>query len=260
MKFSISNIAWEAKDDETVYAYLKRKNFAGLEIAPTRLYIDPYNNRETAQIWATEIHNKYGLEISSMQSIWYGKQERIAASETDKNILMDYTKQAILFAEALKCRNLVFGCPKNRIVNNEKDNNIIADFLDNVGKYAYEHHTCFSLEPNPTIYGTNFLNTTSQAIELCKRLNNKGIRINYDFGTVIQNNEKINECLDNLDLINHIHISEPYLEKIKVRPEHKELIKGLQTAGFKGFISIEMKKQDHIEDVLQTIDYIGDLL
>ena len=257
MKFSISNIAWDKENDEQVYAYLREHAFQGLEIAPTRLWSEPYSKIETAKVWASELQTKYGLSVSSMQSIWYGKQEKICSSEEDRKILLDYTNQAILFAETIGCKNLVFGCPKNRLVNDAKDYDIIAEFLDMVGKYAFEHHTCFSLEPNPTIYGTNFLNTTKQAVELCRRLNNQGIRINYDFGTVIENKEDIRECLDNLDLVNHVHISEPYLVKINQRKEHKELIKGLSAANYQGFVSIEMKKQDDIEDVFETIDYVG---
>ena len=260
MKFSISNIAWDAKDDEAIYSYLKQKSFKGVEIAPTRLWSEPYSRTETAKVWAEEIQKKYGLSISSMQSIWYGKQEKICFSAEDRDVLLDYTKQAILFAEAIGCKNLVFGCPKNRIVENEKDYEVIAYFLDEVGKYAYEHHASFSLEPNPAIYGTNFLNTTAQAVELCRKLNNKGILINYDFGTVIENKESIKECLDNLDIINHVHISEPYLVKINHHIEHNNLLKGLSDADYQGFVSIEMKKQDNVSDVFETIDYIGDLL
>ena len=260
MKFSISNIAWDAKDDEVIYDYLSHRNFAGLEIAPTRLWNAPYENSERAKKWAEELYNRYKLEISSMQSIWYGRTEAICNSEEEKNALLDYTFKAILFAEKIKCKNLVFGCPKNRCIQSDKDVTIIADFLAEVGQYANKHNTCFSIEPNPTIYGTNFVNTTRQAINLCRQINNPGIRVNYDFGTVIENNEDIKECLDNIDIVNHIHISEPYLVKINKRDAHMDLIKELEVLDYKGFVSIEMKKQDTIQDVCEIIDYLGSML
>ena len=37
MKLAISNIAWNAKDDTTVYAMMRKYGYTGLEIAPTRI-------------------------------------------------------------------------------------------------------------------------------------------------------------------------------------------------------------------------------
>ena len=250
MNFSISNIAWEEKDDKAVYQFLSKTSFRGLEIAPTRLWASPYEKRLLAKSWAKKIYSEYNLIVSSIQSIWYGRQERICDSNIARNDLLNYTKQAILFAEAIGCKNLVFGCPKNRNINTKEDYKIVADFLDEIGTFAYNHNTVFSIEPNPSI------NTTMQAVELCRKLNNKGVRINYDFGTAIANEEKINDCLDNLDVINHIHISEPYLEKINSRTEHKFLLTALVSAQYNGFVSIEMKKQNSIRDVFEVVDYI----
>lgn len=38
MKLSISNIGWDAEQDEAVYRLMGAYGFSGLEIAPTRIF------------------------------------------------------------------------------------------------------------------------------------------------------------------------------------------------------------------------------
>ena len=117
MKLSVSNIAWEAKDDKYIYQKMKDLGFSGLEIAPTRIISEsPYDHIVEAQTFAESIKTDYGFSISSMQSIWYGIQDKIFGTEEERARLTAYTKKAIDFAEAIGCRNLVFGCPRNRTI------------------------------------------------------------------------------------------------------------------------------------------------
>ncbi len=166
MKFSISNIAWSADHDAEMYQYLKDVGFQGLEIAPTRIFPEkPYEHISEAKDWAVALKSNYGLEIPSMQSIWYGHQEKIFGSKEERNILIDYTKKAIDFAEAIECHNLVFGNPRNRDTEDVDGNYPAAiEFFREIGDYALEHNTIIAIEANPVIYNTHFLNTTEQAV------------------------------------------------------------------------------------------------
>lgn len=258
MKLSISNIAWPKEYDEEMYKYISNSGFCGLEIAPTRLIEDsPYFNIEEAKKIVENIYNKYKLNISSMQSIWFGRQERIFNSELERNILIEYTKKAIDFASAINCKNLVFGCPKNRNANNlETDYKIALDFFRKIGEYARNKGVVLAIEPNPTIYNTNFINKTEEAIKLVKDIDSEGIKINLDLGTIIQNNEDISILKDNINLINHIHLSEPNLEYIKERNLHVELIKLLKNLDYGKYMSIEMKNQNNIRKVKEIINYV----
>lgn len=116
-----------------------------------------------------------------------------------------------------------------------------------------------AIEANPVIYGTNFINDTLSAYKLVKDICNSSIKINYDLGTVIENNENINDIEKYFDKINHIHISEPYLGLIKKRDIHVKLFDILQSNDYKGFISIEMKKQENISDIENILQYISEL-
>ena len=251
MKRSISNIGWEPALDTTVYEIMQKYGFSGLEIAPT-VWIpeQPYEaeNREKAKQIAAELAKNYGFIISSMQSIWFGRTEKLFGEEKEREALMQYTKQAIDFASAVKCNNLVFGCPRNRNILSEWNLSeqqvaeIAIPFFRELGSYAVEKGTVLSMEANPTIYNTNYVNTTEQALELVHRVDSKGFLLNLDFGTMICNEEQISILEGETAYINHVHISEPGLKPVEKREMHQELAKLLRRENYDKYISIEVGK------------------
>lgn len=260
IKLSISNIAWPAEKDQQVYCYMQKAGFQGLEIAPTRLFPEqPYEKKEEAKAFARDLKKQYGLSVCSMQSIWYGHSEKLFGTDEERQILLDYTKKAIDFAEAVGAGNLVFGCPRNRVISEGDDRGRAVDFFRILGDYAYEHGTVLAMEANPTIYGTNFINKTKEAIELMKEVGSKGFKLNFDFGTLLYNEEDMDEVLQDIALMNHVHISEPNLKLIEHREAHKTFIKELWAGGYEGFVSIEMGRREGLDEVFRTIDYVAAL-
>ncbi|AHF08064.1 sugar phosphate isomerase/epimerase family protein [Desulfitobacterium metallireducens] len=260
MNIAISNIAWLAEHDNQMYSYLQNAGFIGLEIAPTRIFPQlPYEKIIYAKKFANQLKADYGLSIPSMQSIWFGKSERIFGSTEERNILIDYTKKAIDFAEEIGCNNLVFGCPKNRIYETDNDINIATSFFRELGEYAKTHHTIFSMEPNPVLYGTNFINSTQEAFDFVKVVKCDGFKVNVDSGTILYNEESLHSVEDNIQLVNHIHISEPNLEVIKKRELHTQLAEILRKKDYQGFVSIEMRTQNNLDTILNVMQYIKEV-
>lgn len=258
MKLSISNIAWTGKDDEYFYEKLKILGYKGLEIAPTRIFPEnPYEHILEAGNFAHELYIKYSLEITSMQSIWFGRNEEIFDTDASRELLINYTKKAIDFASAMNCRNLVFGCPRNRNIKSPDQMPIAFDFFKRLGDYAFSKNTVMAFEPNPVIYNTNFINYTSEAFDLVKKVDCPGFLVNIDLGTIIHNQEKISD-IDFLK-VNHIHISEPGMLKPEKRELHVELFKTLNESSYNKFVSIEMKTQENLQDVEDTLLYVKEL-
>ncbi len=256
MKLAFSNIAWDINEDGRVLEYLSKKGFAGLEIAPTKLFgEDPYSCAEQAVEYSKKILNKYGISICSMQSLWYGQTGNIFASSKERQKLKGYTHRAVDFASAVGCRNMVFGNPKARNKNGSTDDLAVAEFFRDISDYAYQKGTCMSLEPNPTIYKTDFINTTAEAFEYCKMLEDGHLKVNVDLGTVIQNDEDLSLVMANINLVRHIHISEPYLKKIEKRQLHRQLA----SFDYDGFVSVEMAEPESIDDVFEVADYISEV-
>ena len=260
MRLSISNIAWESAQDSQIYRLMKQYGYSGLEIAPTKIFPEnPYENLAAAEDWKWQMQEQYGLTISSMQSIWYGREEKMFGSDKERAVLRDYTKKAIDFAAAIGCNNLVFGCPRNRVLPEGVDKDIAISFFEELGSYACKKGTVIGLEANPPIYNTNYINDTESALGLIQQVNSKGFLLNLDIGTMIQNEEDIRELAGQVKQINHVHISEPGLKIIKQRRIHQELAELLITESYAKFISVEMGKQEDIGSIENTMKYIREV-
>ena len=260
MKLSISNIAWATEFDSTVYDMMREMDYVGLEIAPTKIFPDsPYDKNDEAKKWAEELKSNYGFFVPSMQSIWYGRKELLFGSDEERDILLNYTKKAIVFAETIGCGNLVFGCPRNRVLPEDKDAKTAVSFFRELGEYAAVHNTVIGMEANPPIYNTNYINDTMSAFELIKEVDSTGFLLNLDIGTMIENNESISLLKNNVKYINHVHISEPNLARINKRDIHKELAKLLCDSDYIGFVSIEVGRQDDIKELAYMMDYVREI-
>lgn len=257
MKLSVSNIGWGEEDDKRVYELMHQYGYTGLEIAPTRIFPEnPYEDLVKAGKWIDGLKSSQGFVVPSMQSIWYGRTERIFGTDEERNLLTLYTKKAIDFAETIGCANLVFGCPRNRSLPEGGDTEAAIRFFKELGDYAYEHHTVIAMEANPPIYNTNFINTTEDAISLIERVDSKGFLLNLDIGTMIENDESTDVLEGRINLINHIHVSEPGLKQIQERTLHQELAKMLRKNQYERFISIEAGRQDEVGILAEMMKYV----
>lgn len=257
MKMSVSNIAWAAEFDEKVYGLMRKFGFAGLEIAPTRIFPElPYDQLSAASAWKKRLNEKFGFAVPSMQSIWYGRTEKLFGTEAERQALIDYTKRAVDFAEVIGCGNLVFGCPRNRYLPEGADESIAVDFFREIGDYADAHHTVIAMEANPPIYNTNYINTTASAIDLIEKVGSEGFRLNLDLGTMIRNRETLAVLYGKEHLIHHVHISEPGLKPVEKRDLHPELFNFLLQAGYQGYVSIEMERTDDLSLLSGIMEYV----
>lgn len=253
MKLSISNIAWDSEKNLQVYKIMQEKNFVGLEIAPTKIFGEtPYLQLEKAAQWKKNLP----FEIPSMQSIWYGRTEKIFGTPSEREILINYTKLAIKFAAAIDCKNLVFGCPKNRFFPDGADKKLGVEFFSNIAECALKNNTVIGMEANPKIYNVNYINTTAEALNLIDEVNSAGFRLNLDVGTMIENSEPVEILRGKVHLINHVHISEPFLKPVQERKIHLELAELLNSEGYKNFISIEMATVEDLNILKQAMEYV----
>ena len=257
MQLSISNIGWEAALDHEVYKRMQQYRYSGLEIAPTRIFPEnPYEQLEKAKGWSESLNREYGFCVPSMQSIWFGRSEMLFGSSGERKILLDYTKKAIDFATAIGCKNLVFGCPRNRNLPQNVSPEIALSFFRDLGEYAYAKGTVIGMEANPPIYHTNYINDTLSALELVKQVNSKGFLLNLDIGTMIQNGESLDILKGQIRYVNHVHISEPNLKVIQERDLHKQLVQLLEQEKYSKYVSIEMSKTENLQTIENVMKYV----
>lgn len=255
-RLAASNIGWGSEDDDEVYGLLAQKGYEGLEVAPTLLFPErPYDRLANANTLAEELMTRYGLSVCSIQSIWYGRNESIY-DEDGAEALLRYTEEACGFAEAIGARNLVFGCPKNRNVPDGHRIEESWEFIAACASTAASHGATFALEANPTIYGTNMMNSTPDAIDVLREVGAPaGLSVNLDFGTVIANGEGMDDIRRAMPFVSHVHVSEPRLVPIERRKEHEALRNVLEETQYDGWVSIEMGRTD-IGTLANVMSYV----
>lgn len=264
MKLSISNIAWPSEMDGVIYKRMKEYGYEGLEIAPTRIWPEcPYDRLAEAKVWAGVLWEQFGFCVPSMQSIWFGVQERLFESSQERAFLKEHTKKAIDFAAAIHCGNLVFGCPRNRQIppglSKEEVEKTAVAFFREIGDYAYSQGTAIGMEANPPIYHTNYINGTAEALELIESVASEGFKLNLDVGTMIENGESADLLRGKGKWIRHVHISEPHLAPIQCRPLHDSLAALLREEGYSGYVSIEMGKQEDESTIEKALLYVKEV-
>lgn len=266
MKLAISNIAWDFVDNEEVYLLMKKYGFEGLEIAPTKFFSqNPYNRIEELEALRNDFQEK-DIKLVSMQSILFGRGDlTMFESQEKREELKEYLKKAIIFANKLGIKNIVFGNPKNRISYSKDDYQIAIEFFKELGEMASQNSVNIGIEANPAIYGGNFITNTEDAIKFVQNINSRGIGLNFDLGTTIENKEDLEILYTLKDKVTHVHISEPYLEEIAEKniDYHRKLIFILKDIGYSRYISIEMKSKEglqNIERIEKCLKYLSKLV
>jgi sugar phosphate isomerase/epimerase len=267
-RLSISNIAWPAHENSTVLQLMKAKGFSGLEIAPTSIWSNIIDVPKKDIAAFKEGINENGIDVIAMQSLLYGHPEMTIFNDREaRNLTLVHLKKCIDLGAELGVNAYVFGSPKNRCIPAQAGpeyQETAIDFFNTIGDYAYDNGGILCIEPNPASYGTNFINSTVQALKFAKLINNPGLKINVDTGTIIENREDYHSILQgSMDYVGHVHVSEPFLNPIdRTRPEHKGLSSLLKTEGYSRYVSIEMKKVSEtscIHNVQDAVNYLSEL-
>tara|TARA_B100000963_G_C22604829_1_gene661968 strand:+ start:650 stop:1483 length:834 start_codon:yes stop_codon:yes gene_type:complete len=273
MKLAISNIAWKPNERKKIYDFLKLEKIEGLEIAP-KLFLFKEKNifdlkKNKINHYLNELRKK-NLKLVSMQSLLYEANNcHFFKTKIERDNLINQLKKVIILAGKLGIPNLVFGSPKNRIIPEEinkiKAQKIAISVFKKINSIAKKNNVIFSLESNPKEYGTNFLNTIYQTSVLVKKMKLKNIKMVLDSGEILMNSESknIKKILkNNINYINHVHLSEPYLKVPKNEKFIKKLIYLLNKYKYKNWVSIEMrsKEKNNFINVFKTIKLVKNII
>lgn len=216
MKISISNIAWDVSDDELIANKLVKYGIYAIDIAPGKYFSEPLKvkDKEIKRVkdwWATN-----GIEIIGMQSLLFGtKGLNLFDTHLIRKEMLMHLESICHIGSELGAKHLVFGSPKNRDRSNLSDDDAIEiaiPFFSELGEIALKYNVEICIEPNPTVYGANFLTTTKDAAVFVQKVKHRNIKLQLDTSTVIINEEDLeNILIEYSHLIGHVHASEPNL-------------------------------------------------
>lgn len=266
-KLSISNIAWTRSEDDKVYLLMQQYGFGNLEIAPSRIWDNPYEQTTSEKERFKELLRTYGISVAAFQSLLFNRPDlTLFTSKESREALFEHLSKNIILAKELGAKALVFGSPKNRVIGNidkQTAHNISLEFFSRIGEHAAENGVFFCIEPNPHVYGTDFICTTEDAIDLVRTVDHPNLRLNIDLGTIRMNDESLEKTIvQAIPYARHFHISEPFLEKIILDQEkHKQIRTILEKTPYHFVISIEMKTPEETERlsvIESTLAFVSD--
>jgi len=253
MRLAVSNIAWRPTDADACYAALAERGVHGLEIAPGLLFSaepDPFRPSDEALAAVREKLEGAGLELVSMQSLLFGVDGAALFGDlAERQRFAAGMRRAIDLASLVGVSNLVVGSPKNRVIPPGLDSAVArgwaVDTFRLLGDEAAAQGCKLAMEPNPAIYGTNFLNTIEETLEFVAAVEHPAVTINFDVGSLHLNGEydRVGPLFALArDYVSHVHVSEPHLAPVPDREDTLErLFAALHAGGWRGWVSIEMR-------------------
>jgi len=256
IKLCVSNISNNSLENEQYYSILKNYGIKYIEIAPTKFgnWYDLFNN----DIFTIdkELMEEYDLQLYSFQSVTYTIQDNIF--DKDNTLLLEHLEKVIDFAIKNSVKNLVFGCPKNRKILNDKncDNeNTFINFFNRLGDYIGDRELIISIENNSKKYDCNYLNTVNEVGEIVKKIDHPNIKMMIDIGNCIMESDNIEDLVIYKDFINHIHISMPFMKPFinYNKNEYFRFINLLDEINYDRVISLEFLNNG--ENELENLNY-----
>lgn len=214
-KLSISNIAWDVKDDLKIAQILNKHDVKYIDLAPSKYFKDFKDASITEIKQVKDAWRKQDISIYGMQSLMFGTKDlNLFADNLVQSVMLDHLSSVCRIGELLDARYLVFGSPKNRdcsVVEDDKREGIALDFFYRLGEIAKHYNVKICLEPNPKLYGANFLTTTKDTFDFVRKLNHPNIRMQLDTGTMLVNHEAASVIEHVKDMIGHVHLSQKNL-------------------------------------------------
>ena len=248
MNLSVSNIGWKQSENKKAIDILKKYEISNVDISPS-LINDEMENE----------YNKAGIKMIGMQSLLYTcPSVSLFDGEVEREVILNHLKEVFKLAGRLKIKPLVFGSPKNRFI---KDFNTFKietaiDFFRKVSDVASIFNCVVCFEANAKEYGCNFIINTLDAIDFIKKVNHNNLKLVLDISTTVLNNENLEYIFEKeLDLIEHIHISSPFLRSISSL-KNKDISSLLKKFKYKKYVTLECNFQNN-DDLIMLEDDIA---
>jgi D-psicose/D-tagatose/L-ribulose 3-epimerase len=249
MKLAVSAIAWSESEEEASFRILQEEGTQFIECVPARFLEDPIGYKSRLK--------GYGLNAVACQALLFGTHGlHLFENAESRRALLRHLIEISKAAGALGARAMVFGSPKARSIDfnfmtYSSATDIALDFFKELSVHVWKAGCTVCIEPNPSIYGCNFLTSTAETLEFVTKVDTPGVGLNIDLGALAINGEDPLQLMKaGLNLIGHLHISEPnllpVLGKGSQSASHCSLRSALKSLSYDGVVSIEMARDRKI--------------
>jgi sugar phosphate isomerase/epimerase len=264
-KLAFSNLAWDTGKDKEIVKILRDYDIKGLEVACSKIWKDPINTSGKRMSEYKNYWNNNGVEIVATTSLLFGHPElTIFENKITRNKTLVYLKKVADITNMLGGGVMMFGSPKNRIrgkLSKAEADKVATEFFGDIAEYCSQYNICFAIEPNPAIYGGDYILNMKEGVELVEKVKHKNFGLNLDASTIASSGANYEGDVElALPYSCHAHISEPYLKPIpNGETDHSAFASALRKYKYDKWLSIEMplgNDVDHLEQIRDTLEFV----
>ncbi|MBK8160545.1 MAG: sugar phosphate isomerase/epimerase [Rhodospirillaceae bacterium] len=263
MLLSVSNIAWTQGDDPALLNLLRANGYAGLDVAPTKIWPDWQADSAATARFARQVTDA-GLRTIGMQSIFFGTTSLNIFADGERWLATKrHLRRVAGIAKNIGATRIVFGAPANRDPGNlaaAAAAEIALRRLRRLGGIFADAGTRLCLEPVPADAGGRFLLTTLETATFVRLVDHPGICLNLDSAFLAGEGEPIERTIQSCaDVIGHAHASEPALGTFAPsRVDHRAMGVALRKIGYTGAVAIEMRaitgaEERNLRDAMKVV-------
>lgn len=262
MRISISNIAWDAAEDDAVAELLMAEGVSRIDVAPAKYFADVATTTDAQAESVRRTWERRGFAICGMQALLFGTQGlNLFAEAAVQQRMLEHLGHVCRLGGALGAGPLVFGSPRNRdrgALSTEESDAVAVPFFRRLGELAARYGTVICLEPNPPLYGANYLITAEETARVTALVDHPAIRMQFDTGALAMSGEDPAAFMARSgQLVGHVHASEPNLlclgdRGAEVGTDHAAMAAAVRAHRPELTVAIEMRATDN-EPHLQSI-------
>ena len=257
---SVSNIAWNKEDDDQVGQFLRDRGVSRIEVAPTKYLPKAPRCNDEQVLEIKQIWNSKGINISSIQSIFFGHENLQLVDEgQNQQLLKGFFLEWGRIGHLLGSNVMVLGGAKNRLLGEKDLRTAIETFHEFItqleAEWIWDHKIAF--ESNPSEYGCEFITTTSESIKLVERINSPILGWNLDTACTILGGENPLLLLNSgKGLPSHVHLSAPNLAPLNhsLLETNTAVVEELVHLHYKGIVTLEMRTTQKIQDFYESVE------
>lgn len=263
MKLAVSNIAWEHSDLPDHLALIRSLGCHGVELAPSCIWPEPVNASTIQRNEIKHLIQGLGLEITGFHALLYTRPDlQLFESRDSLCKTVDYLKQLIRLCSDMGGKILVFGSPKNRLRAGREYAECLAwaaEGFAQTAREAEQFDVTICIEPLAPDE-TDFIQSSEEGMKLV------GLVDHPNFGLHLDAKAMIGACEDAMEVlrkyarhVRHFHAGDPGLAPPgSTGVDHAPFGKGLREFGYKGYVSIEMRRGfgPTREVVAQSVTYV----
>jgi len=262
MKISVSNITWGSDNFEYFLEFIKQNGSDGVELAPSLIWKDPVKAKLSEIEQVRKNIEKKNLDFVGFHSLLYNKPDLLIFNKDTRIQTINYLKGLINICSDLNGKQLIFGSPRNRILNNRSIDDCLKQAKDDMfllSEHAQNKRVFFCIEPLSSLE-TEFLTSIEQGAVFVKKVNHPFFKLHLDTKALYDTKENPQKIIEKYQkIIQHVHIGDKNLtEPGTFNKNHKLIGTALNKINYKKFISLEIKKneKDLKNSIIRSIQFM----